>query len=149
MDRARFGTRAPRRVMAITAIAAALLIPSTVVAVTKTGTDGPDRLVGTSEGDTLEGRGGRDTILGLGGNDTLYGNLGRDTLRGGAGDDLLIGYTGLASFRDPEGDIDRLFGDAGHDTADCDLDDVVNDAEVIRRESDIIPWPEPEPNPDA
>ena len=53
------------------------------------GTAGPDRLVGTAEGDVLDARGGDDRASGLAGDDCLIGGGGRDVLLGGAGNDQI------------------------------------------------------------
>jgi len=72
---------------------------------TITGTDGPDRLVGTRRDDVICGGGGNDVVSGGGGDDTVYGDAGDDTLSGGAGDDTLYGDDGA----------DRLVGGDGAD----------------------------------
>ena len=113
------------------------------------GGNGNDLLSGSAGNDHLDGGSGNDTLLGLGGNDTLFGSEGRDVLRGGDGNDLLIGYGELFAHIFPESEVDRVFGDAGYDRAEVDFIDIVNDAEVIHRDSAVIPWPEPGPNPDA
>jgi CSLREA domain-containing protein len=63
---------------------------------TKTGTAGPDVLIGTHHDDVL---------CGLGGGDVLIGGAGKDHLIGGDGADLLLGGAG----------VDELDGDAGRD----------------------------------
>lgn len=60
------------------------------LAVNKTGTDGADKLYGTSLGDTLNGGLGDDKLYGLAGNDTLIGGGGNDLLDGGFGDDTYV-----------------------------------------------------------
>jgi Ca2+-binding RTX toxin-like protein len=75
-----------RRVaLVLVAIALALVLASGVaLAVTKIGTDGPDRLRGTNNADKLVGKGGDDVLFSL---------AGRDKLRGGPGKDCLICVT--------------------------------------------------------
>ena len=89
------------------------------------GTNGIDRLYGTSEGDVIYGYGGRyDYLYGKGGNDTLYGGDGQDwlyghdgddTLYGGDDDDQLDGGDGNDRLEGGDGD-DRLYGRDGDDT---------------------------------
>ena len=82
-----------KRMLAVLAVAATMVVMSAGVAlaVTLTGDNGPDRLVGTAQNDTLRG---------LGGNDTLVGGGDPDRLFGGAGNDFLN-----ATDRRPEGDL--------------------------------------------
>ena len=78
---------------------------------TVTGTEGPDRLVGTSRADVICGLGGDDRVEGAGGDDVLYGDAGTDRVIGGGGDDTMYGDDG----------VDRLDGGDGADDqpADC------------------------------
>jgi Ca2+-binding RTX toxin-like protein len=69
------------------------------------GSNGNNRITGTSAADEIDGLGGNDTLLGEGGHDRLDGGSGRDTLRGGDGNDTLIGNTGN----------DALYGGSGND----------------------------------
>lgn len=73
--------------------------------VKKRGTNGADRLSGTSLDDLLEGLGGNDVLFGLSGDDKLLGGGGNDTLSGGNGDDKLVGSFGN----------DKLDGGLGND----------------------------------
>jgi len=57
--------------------------------VSKTGTNGRNKLKGGTGRDVLCGMGGNDTLLGLGGNDFLFGGLGADKASGGAGNDRI------------------------------------------------------------
>jgi Ca2+-binding RTX toxin-like protein len=84
------------------------------LACTKTGTNGPDLLIGGNGADVLCGLGGKDVLLGgrgadhlIGGdgNDLLSGGPGADLLEGGGGNDLLVGGAGT----------DTLHGGAGKD----------------------------------
>lgn len=61
---------------------------------TRTGSNGPDRLTGTSVGDILRGLGGDDSLMGLAGNDRLEGGTGHDRLDGGTGTDVMLGGSG-------------------------------------------------------
>ncbi|ONG50400.1 hypothetical protein BKE38_18430 [Pseudoroseomonas deserti] len=57
------------------------------MAITRTGTNGPDLLVGSAEDDLLLGLAGDDRLEGLGGGDLLDGGMGNDLMLGGAGND--------------------------------------------------------------
>lgn len=59
-------------------------------AVTLTGNNGANRLVGTGFDDLLQGNGGNDSLVGGNGADTLVGGQGLDTLIGDAGADVFI-----------------------------------------------------------
>jgi RTX calcium-binding nonapeptide repeat (4 copies) len=61
---------------------------------TKTGTSGPDKILGTPRRDVIAGLGGKDVIRGLAGKDVLCGGAGRDKLIGGRGRDRLLGGAG-------------------------------------------------------
>ncbi len=74
-------------------------------AVTRTGTDASQVLVGGSFDDTLSGGNGNDRLYGNDGHDRLYGNSGNDRLYGGNGDDTLNGGAGA----------DVYYGGAGAD----------------------------------
>ncbi|NJM33384.1 MAG: calcium-binding protein, partial [Rhodomicrobium sp.] len=87
------------------------------------GTEGNDRLAGSSRANQLTGLGGNDTILGLGGNDKLYGGDGDDTiidkegendLIGGAGQDRLVAGAGRDLLAGEDG-ADRLNSGGGND----------------------------------
>ena len=75
---------------------------------TKTGTAGPDVLVGTHQDDVLCGLGGGDILIGGPGKDHLIGGDGADLLVGGPGNDELDGGPGR----------DLLIGGAGVDDLD-------------------------------
>jgi len=132
-----------RLVLLLTVMAAALVFASGVaLAVSKVGTDGPDRLKGTNKADNLLGMGGNDKILGLRGKDNLLGGSGKDSviggnengprggdknLDGGEGNDVVLGGNGSdnivggdgndlllgGGFREPS--RDNLTGGAGGD----------------------------------
>jgi hypothetical protein len=92
---------------------------------TVTGTDGPDRLVGTVGPDVICGLGGDDRIEGLGGDDVLYGDDGADRVIGGPGEDTMYGDDGTDRLDGGDGDdvmnggpgADRVSGDLGADHA--------------------------------
>jgi Ca2+-binding RTX toxin-like protein len=79
------------------------------------GTNGPDVILGTSQGEEIHALGGADhvcagfgadIVLGGNGKDRVFGSAGDDQLRQGAGGGLLVGGDGL----------DRLRGNVGNDT---------------------------------
>jgi hypothetical protein len=72
---------------------------------TMVGTNGADKMPGTSAEDVLQGGNGTDVLTGLGGSDFLYGGNGNDTIDGGDGIDYLYGDSGN----------DVITGGAGHD----------------------------------
>ena len=86
-----------------------ILAVMTSVAVAKqiSGTDGPDKLVGTNNNDVISGAGGNDNINGRLGNDRLLGGTGADTVSGKGGNDKLFGG--------PHADL--LYTDDGEDEA--------------------------------
>jgi hypothetical protein len=85
-------------------VALALLLASGVAwALTKFGTDGPDRLIGTN---------GADNLFGKGGNDQLFSKAGKDKLLGGPGRDFIFGGTTNFSMRGGE---KNLRGRGGND----------------------------------
>lgn len=122
-----------RRQMLLTLIAVALVASGAMfyigahaeatVDCTRVGTDGPDRIQGTTHADVLCARGGRDYANGheasdgvRGGpqSDTLVGGEGHDIIRGNGGDDDLFGTDGTGT------DVlvggpgrDRCYGDRG------------------------------------
>ena len=67
-----------------------------------TGTDDPDRLIGSTASQTMLGLGGGDSISG---DDDVEGGAGGDAVYGGTGDDRVLGGTGN----------DYVEGDFGHD----------------------------------
>jgi hypothetical protein len=93
-----------RIILLLMAVAMTLVVASGVaLALTKVGTNGPDRLVGTN---------GADTLLGKGGNDDLFSKAGKDHLLGGQGRDLIFGGTPNFSMRGGE---KIMLGGAGND----------------------------------
>jgi hypothetical protein len=78
------------------------------------GTDGADRLRGTSRNEILYGGAGADILEGGDGNDILCGGSGKDDLRGGAGADLLFGGSSDDILSGGDGN-DTMFGESGTD----------------------------------
>jgi len=72
-------------------------------AATIAGTDGADRLRGTSGDDVIAAGGGNDRVVGLGGDDVVCGGAGADLLRGQGGDDALRGGSGKDELRGGSG----------------------------------------------
>ena len=81
---------------------------------TKTGTPGPDVLVGGAKDDVLCGLGGSDILVGGPGQDHLVGGDGADLLLGGTGDDELDGEQGRDLLIGGQG-LDDLDGGPGVD----------------------------------
>jgi Ca2+-binding RTX toxin-like protein len=90
------------------------------------GTDGDDRLNGTTGPDVIVARDGDDRVRGLGGDDVLCGGPGADRLSGGDGDDELYGELDGRRARGG-GDYvwrgDTLAGGLGDDVLDGGIDD--------------------------
>jgi Ca2+-binding RTX toxin-like protein len=92
----------------------------------KTGTNGPDTLIGRDVIDArivdmMWGQGGNDTLRGRRGFDGLEGGAGQDTLYGGWSPDVLYGnwYSGNKPPDVPyEAKPDRVYGEAGDDRID-------------------------------
>ena len=79
------------------------------------GTNGPDRLVGTSRRDVICGLGGSDLLLGLGRDDVLVGGPGADYLRPGAGRDRILCGPGNDYVAARDGAADLVLGGDGRD----------------------------------
>jgi hypothetical protein len=87
------------------------------------GSEGKDRLRGTTAGDVICGLGGHDRIRGGDGDDIIIGGGGKDRLGGGRGDDRLYGNARRDILRGQSGrdrvvgggSRDRIFGNAGND----------------------------------
>lgn len=123
-----------RRRLAALTLALAVLAPAGALAIDQTGTDGPDKLVGTREADALYGLAGNDRIVGRGGDDLLSGDFGRDRILGGPGNDTLLGGGGRDKLRGGPG-VDTLGCGAGRDVAFTDGTDTVgSDCELVRSE---------------
>jgi Ca2+-binding RTX toxin-like protein len=91
----------------------------------KTGTNGPDTLIGTDSADVrivdaMWGGGGNDTLRGRRGFDGLEGGAGADTLYGGWSPDFLYGNWDSDAAGPPpyEEKPDKVFGEAGDDRID-------------------------------
>jgi len=69
----------------------------------RTGTKGPNVLLGGPESNTMKGLAGNDIERGDSGNDTLVGGEGLDSLNGGSGDDTLLGGAGADRLVDTSG----------------------------------------------
>jgi Ca2+-binding RTX toxin-like protein len=69
------------------------------------GTNDPDRLIGSTASQTMLGLDGGDSISGYRGDDDVEGGAGGDAVYGGLGDDRVLGGTGN----------DYVEGDYGHD----------------------------------
>jgi len=87
------------------------------------GTDGNDRLFGSTGVDVINALAGSDAVFGRGGDDTieggsesdrLFGEAGDDTISGGSESDRAFGGEGNDTI-DGGSEQDRLFGDAGDD----------------------------------
>jgi CSLREA domain-containing protein len=83
-------------------------------AATIVGTNGAEKLKGTSRKDVIAALGGKDTVSGLAGNDVICGGGGKDTLKGGKGNDTLLGQKGNDTLKGGPGN-DKLKGGAGKD----------------------------------
>jgi uncharacterized repeat protein (TIGR01451 family) len=84
------------------------------VAVTISGSSGPDALIGTNKRDVIAGFDGDDVIKGLDGSDVICGGPGSDALRGKADGDVIKGGRGDDRGRGGEGD-DSVAGNAAND----------------------------------
>ncbi|WP_230534435.1 Ig-like domain-containing protein [Microvirga roseola] len=78
------------------------------------GSNGVERMYGTSLADSLSGRGGNDVLDGGWGNDRIWGGSGNDKMYGGLGRDLLKGESGNDTLKGDD-DNDTLWGGAGND----------------------------------
>lgn len=131
-----------RRTILLLAVMAATLVLGSgmALAVTKVGTDGPDRLIGTDEednllglgdGDYLEGRAAADDLKGGGGEDEARGGDGRDFIVGGRGNDILRGGPGNDHIEADDGFQDLIRCGKGTDTANVDRWDLTIDCETL------------------
>ena len=85
-------------------------LDGTVVNASIAGGAGNDLIYALDGADTITGGAGNDTIRSTYGNDSVDGGAGGDEIRGGAGNDTLVGNGGSY-----DGQLDRLYGDAGND----------------------------------
>lgn len=91
------------------------------------GSDGSDRVDGTSGNDVFVGRGGDDLFRGGPGKDLACGQGGNDKLRGGSNDDALFGGRAGDVLRGNGGN-DLLRGNRGPDVIDCGAGNDHNDS---------------------
>jgi RTX calcium-binding nonapeptide repeat (4 copies) len=120
-----------------------------------TGTNGPDRLIGTPSKDQIYGLGGPDYLSGKPSADALYGGRdndqvragnGRDHVFGGQGSDELYGGGGNDVMSAADGYKDNVNCGRGTDNAYVDKRDRVNrDCENVF----VAGQPKPEPIPDG
>src|SRR5215218_10487783 len=117
--RRRKGARMLRRATLLAAIVAIMTVAvaGTAWAAVRTGTNGPDTLIGTLGDDELYGLAGNDTLDGRAGEDLLNGGRGNDTLLGGPGTDFLLGGRGADTIYGGA-DGDYIEGGLGADTLD-------------------------------
>ena len=102
--------------------------------VSRTGTSGPDALMGTAFADVLRGLGGNDRLNGRGGADKLYGGRGNDTLTGGVGLDLLDAGPGNDRVLARDRIRDTIQCGPGRDAVVADrIDKVARDCETVKR----------------
>lgn len=99
---------APAHAAATTAVRGLAATTCNGLAVTISGTNGPDTITGTNGDDVIAARGGNDVISGLAGNDTVCLGAGNDRFDGGAGNDTVFAQAA------PDGS-DTIVGD-GSDT---------------------------------
>jgi hypothetical protein len=78
------------------------------------GSNGNDRICGTSLGDVITGNGGGDVITGGGGDDRINGGSGSDRINGGSGKDRISGSSGNDRISGSRGN-DRINGNSGKD----------------------------------
>ncbi len=104
---------------------AALYAAALSVAAVKTGTSGPNTLVGTAQTDTLRGLGGNDTLSGKAAGDKLSGGPGADKLTGGPGPDTMLGEGGNDRLLAKDGATDTVNCGGGNDVATVDAVDRV------------------------
>jgi Ca2+-binding RTX toxin-like protein len=92
----------------LTSLAVMIVVSAGVaLAAAIVGTNGPDNLQGTANGDKIAGAGANDTISGLAGVDLLFGDSGSNTVNGGGDRDIVFGDAGGASTANgQDGDFD-------------------------------------------
>jgi TolB protein len=95
------------------------------------GTNGADRLHGTSLDDIICGLGGNDEIDGGTGNDIVDGGTGADVVVGGPGNDVLLGSAGDDRLDSRDGKRDEVDGGPGNDRARIDPGDWIRLLEHI------------------
>lgn len=127
--------------LAALVMALSAMLGSAAYAKMLTGTNGPDRIVGTKEMDSLYGLGGADRLFGMeqpdqlyggGGNDQVHGNRGGDYIEGGEGLDILLGELGNDNIVASDGRHDYVnCGVGNYDRASVDKSDTVVDCEFV------------------
>jgi RTX calcium-binding nonapeptide repeat (4 copies) len=96
-------------------------------AAVRSGSPGPDRLVGSSGADILQGQAGNDRLTGQGGRDLLVGGTGRDRLIAGRGADRVAAEADVAR--------DSVRCGPGQDVVTAELfDRVARDCEIVSRQ---------------
>ncbi|WP_039849647.1 VCBS domain-containing protein, partial [Grimontia indica] len=104
--------------------------------VTFSGSDGNDRIAGSSEVDVLLGNSGDDVIYGNAGNDIIDGGLGDDLIFGGQGNDLLAGGAGSDTYAFLRGDQGTVSEPAVDHIADFDTQqDAINLSDLLNNET--------------
>ena len=106
------------------ALGAALAVAAPAAAARIQGTQGADRLIGTTQDDAIYGRRGADRLVGRGGHDLLHGGPGRDTIVGESGNDGVVAHY--------DGARDTVSCGPGRDTVTAEAADVVGaDCELL------------------
>ena len=119
----------------IIAVAVALLLVVSSIAVARTFTCNQNRCRGTNDRDTISGNRIGNTIRSLEGADLVRGNGGRDSLHGDGGKDRLSGGNGDDRVEAADGNFDAIScGSGRHDIVIFDrrLDSVIK-CEIKRR----------------
>lgn len=93
------------------------------------GTQGNDRLQGTSKNDLIIAWEGNDRVNGAGGDDCILGGVGNNVLDGGTGDDVLVSDDGRDTLNGGGGN-DRLSAGLGNDSLEGGSGDDVLDGEA-------------------
>ncbi len=102
------------KLLLITTSLFALMAAAVAFAADITGTNGPDRIVGTTSKDNINALGGNDLVLGLAANDTIDGGEGSDLIYGdgvcpaGATDPSYCSRGGHRQRHDPRRSRQRL-----------------------------------------
>lgn len=111
-----------RRMLIISAVVAAFLVPVPAVAApmcgghvaTIVGDAGDNVLIGGPGRDVIFAGGGNDTISGKGGNDVICGAAGADIINGGPGNDIILAGSGHDEVNGGDGN-DKIWGGDGFD----------------------------------
>lgn len=117
-----------------------LAFSSLALAARITGTNAPDRLIGTGERDRIAGGNGDDIVSGRGNNDRLDGDSGNDAVRGNKGNDkvfgsahpdLLRGGRGADEIISVGGGADEVRGGPGYDRCRVGTNDFGGGCELV------------------